>query len=70
MGIHGKSGETIIDIKAEPEPGSICVYNVASPDAISDKSFIHWHEIVPDIMDSLQNPSTTKQVDEIGRAHV
>ena len=61
VGIHGKSGETVIDINAEPEPGSIFVYNVASPDAISDKSFIHWHEIVPDIMDSLNGAPTTKQ---------
>ena len=61
VGIHGKSGETIIDIDATPEPHSIFVYNVASPDAISDKSFIHWHEIVPDIMDSLNGAPTTKQ---------
>ena len=60
VGIHGKSGETVIDINAEPEPGSIFVYNVASPDAISDKSFIHWHEIVPDIMESLNGAPTTK----------
>ena len=54
VGIHGKSGETIIDIDAEPGPGSIFVYNVASPDAISDKSFIHWHDIAPDLTDSLK----------------
>ena len=47
VGIHGKSGETVIDIDATPEPGSIFVYNVASPDAISDKSFIHWHDATP-----------------------
>ena len=47
IGIHGKSGETVIDIDATPEPGSIFVYNVASPDAISDKSFIHWHDATP-----------------------
>ena len=54
VGIHGKSGETIIDIDAEPGPGSIFVYNVASPDAISDKSFIHWHAIAPELTDSLK----------------
>ena len=48
VGIHGKSGETIIDIDASPEPGSIFVYNVASPDAISDKSFIHWNDATPE----------------------
>ena len=55
VGIHGKSGETIIDIDAEPRPGSIFVYNVASPDAISDKSFIHWHDIAPELTDSLKH---------------
>ena len=54
VGIHGKSGETIIDIDEEPGPGSIFVYNVASPDAISDKSFIHWHDIAPELTDSLK----------------
>lgn len=48
VGIHGKSGETIIDIDASPDPGSIFVYNVASPDAISDKSFIHWNDATPE----------------------
>ena len=47
VGIHGKSGETIIDIDATPEPHSIFVYNVASPDAISPGSFIHWNDATP-----------------------
>ena len=47
VGIHGKSGETIIDIDATPEPHSIFVYNVASPDAISGGSFIHWNDATP-----------------------
>ena len=47
VGIHGKSGETIIDIDATPEPHSIFVYNVASPDAISAGSFIHWNAATP-----------------------
>ena len=47
VGIHGKSGQTVIDIDAQPEPGSLFVYNVATPDAISDKSFIHWHDATP-----------------------
>ena len=62
VGIHGKSGETIIDIDAQPEVGSIFVYNVASPDAISDKSFIHWHEIIPQLADSIP---TIKEEDDI-----
>ena len=47
VGIHGKSGETIIDIDATPVPHSIFVYNVASPDAISAGSFIHWNDATP-----------------------
>lgn len=47
VGIHGKSGETIIDIDATPEPHSIFVYNVPSPDAISAGSFIHWNDATP-----------------------
>ena len=38
LGITDFTPETVIDINAEPEPGSIFVYNVASPDAISDSS--------------------------------
>ena len=64
VGIHGKSGETIIDINAEPEKGSIFVYNVASPDAISDKSFIHWHEIVPELADSINRQMTLKDQED------
>ena len=63
VGIHGKSGETIIDIKAQPEPGSTFVYNVASPDAISDKSFIHWHDIAPDLTDSINGMMGGKKND-------
>ncbi len=66
VGIHGKSGETIIDIDAEPGPGSIFVYNVASPDAISDKSFIHWHDIAPELTDDslkLQQKDTDDDID-------
>lgn len=47
VGIHGKSGETVIDIDATPDPQSIFVYNVASPDAISQGSFIHWNDATP-----------------------
>lgn len=47
VGIHGGSGETVIDIDAAPDKGSTFVYNAASPDAISDQSFIQWHDITP-----------------------
>lgn len=40
--IHGRSSELVIDINATPQPHSVFVYNVASPDAISDQEFIQW----------------------------
>lgn len=40
--ISGRSGETVIDVNAKPERGSIIVYNAASPDAIRDGEFIQW----------------------------
>lgn len=40
--IKGKAGETIIDITGKPGPGTRIVYNVTSPDAISNTDFIHW----------------------------
>lgn len=46
-GIHGKSGETVFDIDARPEKGSVFVYNAASPDAIGSGDFIHWHDATP-----------------------
>lgn len=67
VGIHGKSGENIIDINATPEPGSIFVYNVASPDAISDKSFIHWHDATPEWEKSFykETQSSNEEDDDI-----
>ncbi len=64
MGIHGKSGETVIDIDAEPEQGSIFVYNVASPDAISDKSFIHWNDATPEWEKPFSFSKNTKKDDD------
>ena len=45
--IKGKSGETTIDIDAEPEKGSTFIYNVASPNEIGTQDFIHWNDITP-----------------------
>ena len=65
VGIHGKSGETIIDIDAQPESGSIFVYNAASPDAISDKSFIHWHDVTPEWEKTFHIGDQKKKEDDI-----
>lgn len=40
--IRGRSGETVIDINASPNPGTVFVYNAASPNGVDDKSFIYW----------------------------
>ena len=40
--IRGRSGEVNIDIDATPNRNSVLVYNAASPEAVSNNSFIHW----------------------------
>ncbi len=62
--IHGKSGQTVINIDAQPEPGSLFVYNVATPDAISDKSFIHWHDATPYLYKPASDTKTHGDEDE------
>ena len=68
--IHGVSGETEITIDATPDPGSVFVYNVASPDAINDKSFIHWHSITPAIADSSQSNKQPIKVAETEKVDI
>ncbi len=65
--IHGKSGQTVINIDAQPEQGSIFVYNVASPDAISDKNFIHWHDVTQNgYVSSLNGNGTAREEEKDG----
>ena len=42
VGIHGRDEGVTIDIEVTPLEGSVFVYNVASPDAISSQEFIEW----------------------------
>lgn len=42
--IAGGNGEVTIDVDVTPNRGSQIVYNVASPDAISNQEFVHWVE--------------------------
>ena len=53
--IRGKSGEVTIDVDAVPEKGSEIIYNVASPDAVSENRFIHWNNRIND-NDSIITP--------------
>lgn len=50
--IRGRSGEVSLDIDATPDAGSQITYNAASPDAVSDRQFIHWHDATPSPADS------------------
>ena len=42
--IKGRSGRIDFDVNVTPEKGSFIEYNAASPDAISDQSFIQWRD--------------------------
>ena len=46
--IRGRSGEITMDIDVTPEKGSFIEYNAASPDAITETSFIRWNDVTPD----------------------
>lgn len=43
VGIHGRSGETLINVNITPQKNSQFVYNVSNPDAIVNQEFIHWN---------------------------
>ncbi len=43
-GIHGRSGEVVIDINVTPNSGTVFAYNAASPDALRSQEFVHWNE--------------------------
>ena len=40
--IHGHENDVIVNCNVTPQPGSVFVYNAASPDAISKQEFIEW----------------------------
>jgi hypothetical protein len=42
VGIHGREGSVTIDADVTPQPGSVFVYNAASPDAAGKVEFIQW----------------------------
>ena len=42
--LHGKSGELTMNVNVTPNAHSTFVYNVSSPDAISNQEFITWGE--------------------------
>ena len=44
VSISGHGNDVIIDCNVTPQPGSVFVYNAASPDAISNQEFISWEK--------------------------
>jgi len=44
VSISGHGNDVIINCNVTPQPGSVFVYNAASPDAISNQEFISWEE--------------------------
>ena len=44
VSISGHGNDVIINCNVTPRPGSVFVYNAASPDAISNQEFITWEE--------------------------
>lgn len=42
--IKGGYGKTVMDVNLTPEKGSFIEYNAASPDAITNRSFITWND--------------------------
>ena len=42
--ISGHGNDVIIDCNVTPQPGTVFVYNAASPDAISNQEFISWEQ--------------------------
>ena len=42
VSISGHGNDVIIDCNVTPQPGTVFVYNAASPDAISNQEFITW----------------------------
>ena len=42
--IKGRDGRIDFDVNATPKKGTFIEYNAASPDAISDQSFIEWRD--------------------------
>ena len=57
--IMGRANETLIMADVTPQPGTVFVYNAASPDAITNQEFIEWGK------DKVKAPSDTlKQISQ------
>ena len=62
--ISGHGNDVIIDCNVTPQPGTVFVYNAASPDAISNQEFISWEDTSDtSISSSTSLASTTSQAE-------
>jgi hypothetical protein len=61
VSISGHGNDVIINCNVTPQPGTVFVYNAASPDAISNQEFITWQHDVA-------NPTTTTSAPTSSRA--
>ena len=55
--IIGREDAVTIRADITPQPGTVFVYNAASPDAITDQTFIEWGKPAPHEKRDLENPT-------------
>ena len=71
--IKGRSGRIDFDVNATPQKGSFIEYNAASPDAISDQSFIEWRDAralaANDSPGAQPSEKNTVRQEDIGDSH-
>ena len=61
--VKGKSGEVTINVNASPNKGSSLVYNVSTPDNISNNEFVHWESATP-TKPSMKNTTDSMTTDK------
>ena len=61
--VKGKSGEVTINVNASPNKGSSLVYNVSTPDNISNNEFVHWESATP-TRSSMKNTADSMATDK------
>ena len=60
VAIHGRDASVVIEAEATPLPGSVFVYNAASPGAINDQEFIHWGVAKPKSSEYSESTETSE----------
>ena len=61
VGIHGRESSVLIEADVTPQPGTVFVYNAASPESVSSQEFIQWGNL-QDTKNESQ--ATQKEVEE------